>query len=319
MSTIARAIQIWEVILVKGLVSYRKSVERIESNWAAFLQKRSERLAQQHRHGAASEKVAENILEDLLTIVIGWPLADINYQVRYSDILVTDMGIKRLIIEVKRPGSLAWNRRAVDAALDQVLRYADDQRVKCVGVSDGVMLYAADIQHGGLQDRVFVSLDSPTPPEPLWWLSKDGIYRQRHERKDAVLNLLPEAENQGRSVAEMPYDTLLHPKYKIPARCFAYVGNAAEPKTWKLPYRLADGSIDAKRLPKAIQSILSNYRGIKVSGIDENDIPNVLVRLAQAAVILGKMPHQTGNTSNVYIQLEDVLKQLDRYNEIISN
>ncbi|MCL5947028.1 MAG: hypothetical protein M1298_03290 [Chloroflexi bacterium] len=37
---------------------------------------------------------------------------------------------------------------------------------------------------------------------------------------------------------------LLHPKYKIPVHCFAYVGHAEKTSTWKLPYRLADGSID---------------------------------------------------------------------------
>ena len=36
-------------------------------------------------------------------------------------------------------------------------------------------------------------------------------------------------------------------------RCiFAYVGNPAQPSTWKLPYRLSDGKIDVKRLPPAI-------------------------------------------------------------------
>ncbi len=53
--------------------------------------------------------------------------------------------------------------------------------------------------------------------------------------------------------------------YQLPASCFAYVGDPAHPGTWKLPYRLIDGSIDERRLPKAIQAILSNYRGVKVS------------------------------------------------------
>jgi len=69
-------------------------------------------------------------------------------------------------------------------------------------------------------------------------------------------------------------------------------------------------------LPKAIQSILSNYRGVKVSGIPEQDIPDVLVRLARAAVSLGKMPHQSGETAPVYKQYAEVLEQLGRLNEI---
>ena len=51
--------------------------------------------------------------------------------------------------------------------------------------------------------------------------------------------------------------------YQLPASCFAYIGDPAHPGTWKLPYRLINGSIDERRLPKAIQAILSNYRGVK--------------------------------------------------------
>ncbi len=37
-----------------------------------------------------------------------------------------------------------------------------------------------------------------------------------------------------------------------------------------------------RRLPKAIQAILSNYRGAHVTSIPENAIPDVLHRLPQA-------------------------------------
>jgi len=303
--------------MVEGLASYRHCVERIRSNWPAFLERRRERLVQQERYGVAAEKVAENILEDLFTIVLDWPLSDVNNQVGYADLLLTRLGIKYLIVEVKRPGALAWNRRAVETALDQALRYADEQRVRCVGVSDGVMLYAGDIEHGGLKDRVFVSLENAEPQETLWWLSVHGIYRPREDARDATLRLLPEIVPEKASDTEPLSDALLHPKYKIPARCFAYVGHAGDPNSWKLPYRLADGRVDVKRLPKAVQAILSNYRGTKVSAIPEQDIPDVLVRLACAAVSLGKMPHQSGRTARTYQQLAEVLEQLGRLDEIM--
>jgi hypothetical protein len=51
------------------------------------------------------------------------------------------------------------------------MRYADEQKVKAVAVSDGVILYAANIADGGLRDRVFVSLSAGEPPLALWWLS----------------------------------------------------------------------------------------------------------------------------------------------------
>ena len=300
---------------IQELASYRHCVQRIRENWPNFLAQREERLVQQQRHGVASEKVAENILEDLFTIVLDWSLSDLNNQVGYADLLLTRLGLKYLIVEVKRPRALAWNRRAVDAALDQALRYAHEQKVKCVGISDGVMLYAADIHHGGLKDRVFVSLETQNPPEELWWLSVHGIYRP-NESTNASLRILPEEPEKTALLASLPADSVVHPKYKIPAHCFAYVGNANDYTTWKLPYRLADGSVDLKRLPKAIQCIISNYRGAKVSGIPEDDIPEVLVRLGRAAASLGKMPSQSDSAVAVYRQLREVLEQLGRLDEL---
>jgi len=110
------------------------------------------------------EKIAENILEDLFTAVLDWNLADVNLRVGRADIILSELGIKRLVLEVKRPGSLAWHRRAVDAALAQALGYAASQKVGAVAVSDGHMLYAADIIHGGLRDRIFVNLEGTAPP-----------------------------------------------------------------------------------------------------------------------------------------------------------
>ena len=136
---------------LEKLASYRACIEGIACAWAGFPQKREQRLQQQQRLGEASEKVAENILEDLFTTVLDWPLSDFNNQVARADIVLTDHGIKRLIVEVKRPGSLAWNRRAVEGALDQAMRYASGQKVRSVAISDGVMLYAADLAPGGLK------------------------------------------------------------------------------------------------------------------------------------------------------------------------
>jgi phytoene/squalene synthetase len=92
---------------------------------------------------------------------------------------------------------------------------------------------------------------------------------------------------------------VLHPKYKLPVHCFAYAPDASRPATWKLklPYRLADGSVDGKRLPKAIQAILSSYRGAKAGGIPEADLRAVLRRLASAASHEGRMPDRLGVAS----------------------
>jgi len=150
--------------MVESLASYRRCRDRIRAAWPAFLEKRNERLVQQERHGIAAEKVAENIVEDLFTMVLDWSVSDMNNQVGYADLLLTRLGVKYLVVEVKRPGALAWNRRAVDAALGQALRYADEQRVKCVGISDGFILYAADIQHAG----------NPVVAQRAWHISATG-------------------------------------------------------------------------------------------------------------------------------------------------
>ncbi len=268
------------------------------------------------RHGAAAEKIAEAILEDLFTQVLDWNKGDLDYQVGRADIVLTQNFIKYLVVEAKRPGALAWRRPAVEAALDQARRYADEQRVSQIAVSDGVMLYAADIEHGVQRDRLFVRLDRTQPPVTLWWLSVHGVYRPREGTED--LRLVEESTAVAAPTKEPDGATdLLHPKYKLPARCFGYVGNAADPHTWKLPHLDESGAVDEKRLPKAIQAVISNYRGVKVSGIPEPAIPDVLVRLAQAAGRVGKLPGQGGVSAPIYEQLADVLRQLGRLDQIL--
>ena len=295
----------------RELASYKRFETHLTTNWPTFCAKRSERLRQQGRFGEASERVAENIVEDLFTVALDWKLGDINNQVDYADIVVTRLGIKYCIVETKRPGALAWNRAAVHSALEQARRYADEQKVNCIAVSDGVMFYAANIEGGGLQDRVFVSLESKEPHNDLWWLSEHGVYRPRIGPQGEPLTLLKlEPVTQVMSTREDSNAPLLHPKYCLPSQCFAYVGDSNRPTTWKLPYMLRDGSIDAKRLPKAIQAILSNYRGARVSSVPEKAIPDVLRRLASAAEQVGRMPHQA-ETAEVYEMLAQVLTQMD--------
>ena len=213
-------------------------------------------------------------MEDLFSEVLDWSLADLNHEIDYADMVITQQGIKTIIIEAKRPGLLAWHGRAIEDALAQSRRYADRQRVPHIVITDGVMLYAADVENGTVRDRAYVQLDLPEPPMDLWWVSVHGIYRPRPESRDVGWHLLPrEPERMGHEPAGAAEDRILHSKYKIPATCFAYVGDASRPTTWKLPYRLADGSIDRARLPKAIQAILSNYRGAKVRHRPRNRNP----------------------------------------------
>lgn len=68
--------------------------------------------------------------------------------------------------------------------------------------------------------------------------------------------------------------------------------------------------MDVKRLPKAVQALLGNYRGAKVGGIPEREITHVLVRLARAADGEGKLPPKTVNPAPAYRELMHVLEQL---------
>ena len=71
-------------------------------------------------------------------------------------------------------------------------------------------------------------------------MSVHGIYRERDDLTEAGFKLLPKEPavstlQETRAAA----GEILHPKYAVPAHCSAYVGNAANAATWKLPYRAA--------------------------------------------------------------------------------
>ena len=86
---------------------------------------------------------------------------------------------------------------------------------------------------------------------------------------------------------------LLNAKYRLPAAAFAYVGDPQAPASWKLPYRHADGTVDRRRLPLAIEAALGTYRG-QQAHIPAAALPDVLIRLAGAAKEIGKLPpHRT--------------------------
>jgi hypothetical protein len=181
------------------------------------------------------------------------------------------------------------------------------------------MLYAADIEDDGLRDRVLVYLGSSEPQTELRWLGVQGLSRSRMEVQGAALRLLPEMASSSASHTSPRGSVISHPRYGLPARCFAYVGHPEHPDSWKLPYLLADGKADAKRLPKAIQSIVSNYRGERVRSIPASELPDVLVKLARAAATLGKLPHQARRPARTYQRLAEVLAEMGRLCEVVGD
>jgi hypothetical protein len=283
------------------LATYTRCIERIRAGWPAFRASHLDRL----RHGDEPERTAEAIIEDLFTAVLDWSKGDLMYQVDYADIVVSHNLAKYLVIEVKRPGTLFPGRRALDDAIRQARRYADEQNIPSVAATDGRYLYAADIRGGGLVDRASLDLTAPEAPIGLWALSVHGIYRTC----EALGIDVPIASDPVDTTPCGTDPTLLHHKYQLPAECFAYVPDSNDPRSWKLPYRLADGGIDQRRLPKAIQSILSNYRGTRVEGIPEAAMREVLIRLARAATMAGHLPANS-TSAPTYRQLAQTLEQL---------
>lgn len=306
------------VAQIQSLSTYRRFIARLPQSWQRFQAQRQLRLTQQARNGQAAEKVAENIVEDFLTLALDWTLSDLNNQLQYADLVLTNRGIKRLLIEIKRPGALRWEPHSLAAALAQAHGYASQQRVQSIAVSDGTLFYAADLLNGGLRDRARLQLDAAECSVDAWWVSLDGIYRPA-----IALGAPPGAAIAGRGGAEsgaapsseVPA-VLLHPKHKRPAECFAYVGDASQPKSWKLPYRMPDGSVDEQHLPGAIRAVLSNYRGAHIRTVPEAAMPDVLVRLGVAAAQIRKLPGQTPNPLASYQLLYDALRQIQRLEEL---
>ena len=124
---------------------------------------------------------------DLFTTVLDWSTEQIRLQESRVDILLTRLGVKYLIIEAKRPGSLD-GPASTGRALRQALGYAQELSVSTVAVSDGCVLEAWDVEHPSLavRPRLRVHLSDSDPPAGLWWLSTRSIYRSPHPADDTT-------------------------------------------------------------------------------------------------------------------------------------
>jgi len=126
------------------LSSYKKFIERLHQNWKTFLESRS-KLLNPLKYQPVPEKVSEEIIRNLLTLVLDWEESDLQWQMQYADLVLTRNRNKYLVAELKRPSSLKRSLDSNQEALNQVRRYADEQKVNLVAISDGSVFYAADI------------------------------------------------------------------------------------------------------------------------------------------------------------------------------
>jgi hypothetical protein len=298
--------------------SYRRSAQRASGAWLDFQAKRRELLAPVDRYGRGAEKLAEDVVRLFLTTVVGWSDTELNPQIDRADLVITQLGLKRLLIEVKHPGSLAWNEWAAKQARLQARGYAEKQRVNCVAVSNAFVFHAVDLTGDKDLDRFFCDLTRRDPPEDPWWIGPDGITEKRPFVEACRFRTLESLASSELPPPPGDGDGLLHPRYKVPAACFAYVEQVDDPTSWHLPYLHGDGSIDVARLPKAIRAVLKNYRGVRVKTVPEKAIPDVLVCLGHAAAAAGKIARDRPPASPVYGELVAALDQLQRLDEVFT-
>lgn len=292
---------------MENQTKYIKFQERINNNWPLFLSKRNDFLVQKERYGNAPEKVTENILHILFTEVLDWNVGDINYQIEFADIEITKLGIKRIVIEAKRPGRISWNEFQIEKHINQALKYASTQKVSTIAISDGSKLYVLNVEGGSTTPRLFISLENEKPHPDLYYISVNGIDKKKNIDIRFKDN---KKENLIKDIEKEINDALLNTQYKLPARCFAYIGDPNKPSTWKLPYLLEDGSVNVKRLPGAVQCVVTNFRGLQVKTIPEKDIPNVILKLAKATKSVGKLDPKNPKMADCYRQLYNAVVQL---------
>ena len=87
------------------LANYHACVTRLHAAWPTFLKTRDDRL----RHGDESEKVAEAIIEDMLTGVLDWGKGDLVYQIEYADIVLSQnlQNYQQLVLVLEQNDRLA--------------------------------------------------------------------------------------------------------------------------------------------------------------------------------------------------------------------
>ncbi len=299
---------------MESQAKYKKFIERLNTNWSLFIQKRKALLSQQERFGKAPEKITENIIFHLFTEVLDWDIKDINYQIDYADIEITKLGVKRILIEAKRPGGISWNMKQIEKHIAQALRYAYKQKVSIIGISDGNKLYMLNVKGGLTEPRIFISLDEDLPHEDLYYISVNGVDKEKNiniDFKNSKKEVLGKYDS-----TDTNSDELLNKQYKLPARCFAYVGDPNNPYTWKLPYLSLDGSVNVARLPGAIGCVVTNFRGLQVKTIPEKEIPQVIIKLAKATKSVGKLNPDNPKMANCYKQLYNAVDQMGGLDKI---
>ena len=298
---------------MENQAKYKRFIDDINSNWSSFVKKRNDLLIQQKRYGKISEKATLKILNVLFTEILDWDIKDINDEVDYADIVITKLGIKRIIIEAKRPYGISWNEFQIEKHIDQANRYASEQKVNIIAISDGKYLLVFNVDEGSRDPRILIDLESDEPNCDLYYISVNGVDKKKNtnvnweniKNPKLIKNIEKEIDSE-----------LINKTYKLPSRCFAYVGDPNKPSTWKLPYLSLDGSVNIKRLPGAVECVVTNFRGLQIKTIPEENINEVLIKLAKASKSVGKLNPNNPKMANCYKQLYKAIDQIGALDKI---
>lgn len=264
----------------------KKEIEvraKMAQDWAAFMHVRDEIVSQTEAGRRLSERDVEQILEALVSGPLGWDIGQLARQQDFADFALIDRGLKLAVIETKGFGVFQDQSHADDALL-QGARYADRHRCPLIWACDGCQLILAsrDQSAEAINVHVQVPLDSPTPPDDLYYFTHYGLFRYPPE----VLRSIPYSAAADEALYKRHHKVLLH------YSCFAYVGDLRDKGTWMMPYRNPDGSVDTKRLGHAVNYLLSpgGYRGQKAARTRIPEAATLLcaLRLAHAYREIGR-------------------------------
>ncbi len=268
--------------------------QHIEDNWIKFQQYREGTKSHAVRGRSLNESDVRAVLERLLTDVLGYEPEQIDREPDFADFLILYRGMKLIVIETKDWGVFD-NEKALENALKQAANYADRHKVKRIFVFDGEKVIQALRSELSIKVVANANISGEPPFNDLFYFTQYGLEKTP---QTATLTI----NYSGESTEEIPYKT--HHGIRLPYTCFAYIGDLRDKKTWKMPYRNEDGSVDTGRIDKAVNFLLkkSGYRGITATNesVPETAQPDVARKLAIAYQELGQWePHSKYKSVNL--------------------
>lgn len=260
--------------------------KHIQTEWSTFRERYKKIVSEYERGSRLHEKDIEIIFHSLAEGPLGYEIEQLSTQREYADYALVDRGLKLAIVEIKsfRAFASKQEQSQLESALIQAARYAHRHRTPHLMAFDGVILTLAELE--GVQDvikvHIQVNIEADEPPGNLFYFTHYGLFCHPTEE----LLTLPYDADEDAELKKTHHGVKLH------YSCFAHVGDIRDKGTWRAPYRNPDGSVDVKRLPHAVNYLLSpsGHRGKQASRqrIPEAATPLVALRLAKAYKEIGK-------------------------------